>query len=494
MKTNQATRAVQNRGVLIAWQEQQEANHETVWMQFIRRYTMGSHIHGFYQLFWPTMRQRMRLLWALALLSAFSVLLYITYLLGERYERKHFHTVIDNAHWPIQNIAFPVVIVCNNNRVNWSRLTEIMQRYNISSDQQPLLEKVLTAYDALSFGRFDVFDPLKDEDLRTLNHLNFTQIATEMAWRCDELLTDCTWQTESRNCCELFRPRRLPLGACLAFNEEEKRATVETGKGTGLIVRLRLNEAKHAPGNREPKGFMLNIVEPGVWFDYSIELLPDLETSIDVGAVFHYYDENTFSLHSQQRKCLRDYEYISANAQTLKGLKYMMENCIAECQQLYLLRYCNCTLDLFYPPSDYPACHLKDLPCLAGNNYLLQNYEQTGEHPYVSQHDPGLICDCLHNCNSLTLINDARRLLKKPQHLVNHSTLVNIHYKRNYILVYKTSLIYSWMDLMVSFGAICQLCLGCSIIGFLELLYFALIDVPHFYWTRFVPRRFGKTI
>ncbi|XP_034472139.1 pickpocket protein 19 [Drosophila innubila] len=504
MQHSQVRRVIRQRRKLQAWQEQQaQPSYDNVtWMQFISRYTIGSHIHGFYQLFWPTMRRRMRLLWALALLSALTVLIYVAYLLGERHQRHHFHTIIADSHWPIQNIAFPVIVVCNKNRLNWSRLPQIIQRYNISLAQQPLLERVLTAYDALSFARFDVFAPLKDQPLQTLNHLNFTRIATEMAWRCDELLAECRWQTESRDCCELFRPRRLPLGSCLAFNEVEQRAIVEIGSGSGLMVRLRLNEAQHAPENVELKGFMLNILEPNVWFDFPIEFFPDMDSTIGIRAVYHFYDEDTYSMHSQQRMCLQDYEHVSDNIHTLQGLKYMMENCFAECQQLYMLRYCNCTLDLFYPPSDHVACQLKDLPCLAAHNHEMESYEQPGEHSYVAHAESGLICECLHNCKSLTLINDVRKFVQRPLQRVNvsdrtsyrpenRSMLLDIYYKRFNILVYKTSLIYSWMDLIVSFGAICQLCLGCSIIGILEVLYFGLIDVPHFYWRRYALRRFG---
>lgn len=201
-----------------------------------------------------------------------------------------------------------------------------------------------------------------------------------------------------------------------------------------------------------------------MWFDYPIQLWPDMDTNIAVRAVFHYYDENTFSMPSQQRQCRRDYEKHGDHCHSLKGLKYMLENCMAECQQLYLLRYCNCTMELFYPPSDHVACQLKDLPCLADHNNRLQNYEQPGEHSYITQPETGLICNCLHNCNSLTWIYDVRKHVLRPyqKHFkttpnamtngsvpsANRSVLLNVFYKRNTVLVYKTSLIYSWLDLI----------------------------------------------
>lgn len=195
--------------------------------------------------------------------------MYITYLLAERHQRKHFHTTVADSLWPIRNLAFPVIVVCNKNSLNWSRLPEIKQRYNISVLQEPLLERVLTAYDAVAFGHFHVFETLHGQPLETLNHLNFTRIVSEMTWRCDEMLTECSWQTVARNCCEIFRPRRLPYGICLAFNEVEKRASQEMGHDTGLMVRLQLNQPLHAPGNQQPKGFVVRRIILAITTDYN---------------------------------------------------------------------------------------------------------------------------------------------------------------------------------------------------------------------------------
>ncbi|XP_032293595.1 pickpocket protein 19 [Drosophila virilis] len=499
MHIRQLRKVKRHRQLAGAWQQYQNSNCETAWMHLLSRYTSGSHIHGFYQLFWPTMRRRMRLLWTLALLCALIVLIFITYLLAERHQRKLFQTVIADSRWPIRNIAFPVIFVCNKNRLNWSRLPEIGERYNITESQQPLLERVLTAYDALSISHLDVFEALQDQPLETLNHLNFTQIVSEMAWRCEELISECRWQTQSRNCCELFRPRRQQQGVCLAFHELEERSSAETGSGTGIVVRLLLNEALHAPGNREPKGFVLDVVEPGVWSELPISLVPDADTNVGIRAVYHFYDEATYGLPSVQRQCLLDYEQKSDHFQTLLGFKYMLENCLAECQQLYMLRYCNCTLDLFFPPSNHVGCKLKDLPCLAAHNHLLKNFEHHEERSYVAQNESGLLCDCLHNCKSLTLLTDVHKAARRRHlenarakgsaHGSNRSILLNVYYTKNVILVYRTSLIYSWLDLIVSFGAICQLCLGCSIISLLELCYFGLFDLPRFCCSHYSLRR-----
>ncbi|XP_030243259.1 pickpocket protein 19 [Drosophila navojoa] len=508
MFINQVRKVKRNRARIAAWKHQQQQQqqprwiYDSDWIDLIRRYSIGSHIHGFYQLFWPTMRRRMRLLWSLALLCALIVLIYITYLLAERHQRKQFHTIVDDSHWPIVNIAFPAILVCNKNHLNWSRLPEIRESYNISDAELPLVERALTAFDAVTTSHLDVFESLRGEPLETLNHLNFTQIVIDMAWRCDELFRECSWHTKARDCCELFRPRRLPQGPCFAFNELEKRPSAETGLGTGISFRLMLNADRHAPANGESKGFVLDVVEPGVWTGFPMTVPPYADLNIGLSAVYHFYDSGTYSLDSNQRECLMDYEQDSKQFLTLLGFKYMLENCQAECQQHYMLSYCNCTLDLFYPPSNHAACKLKDLPCLAAHNHLLQNFEQPGEKSFVAQKEAGLICDCLYNCKSLTLLTNMRQSVFLPwkagngsdnsySESNNRSIFVNFYYDKGVILVYKTSLIYSWIDLIVSFGAIFQLCLGCSIISLLELCFFGLFDVPRFFWTRYESRRIG---
>ncbi|XP_017120698.2 pickpocket protein 19 [Drosophila elegans] len=467
-----------------------KSSNETGWTVLLNSYITRSHIHGLYLLLLPRMRKRMRILWSIAMICACSVLLYVSYLLAERYQNKQFMTIVAHSHASILHISFPVVIICNKNRLNWSRLPEIRKRYNITKPQERLFDRILTAYDGLSFDKFNVFDSLHGEPLDDLNHLNFTQIVTEMSWRCDEILADCVWQTAPRNCCKLFRPRRLPLGYCLAFNELEQRRGTETGINTGLLLRLLLQEAHHAPDNPGSKGFLLTVVEASVWFGFPIDLVPHTRTNVAVTAVYHYYDESTLRLPSRWRRCVMDYEQDSEHFQTLEGQKYMLENCQAQCQQRYLLQYCNCSLDLFYPPSEFAACQLKDLPCLASHSRLLQNFEQPGEHSYVHREESGLLCECLYNCKSLTLITDLRKDVQqpwlKPNSNISESMWLNVFFKKPSMLIYKTNLIYTWVDLIVSFGGIFQLCLGCSIISLIEFMFFVLFRVPELYWKRFM--------
>lgn len=74
-----------------------------------------------------------------------------------------------------------------------------------------------------------------------------------------------------------------------------------------------------------------------------------------------------------QSNVLQD-EEDSPDFKTLTGHVYMYENCLAECQQQHLMKFCNCTVDIFFPIGPYPICKLVDFPCLARHNRKDWNY------------------------------------------------------------------------------------------------------------------------
>lgn len=52
---------------------------------------------------------------------------------------------------------------------------------------------------------------------------------------------------------------------------------------------------------------------------------------------------------------------------------------------------------------------------------------------------------------------------------------VDFHYQSANIVKYRTDVTFGWLDLMVSFGGIAGLFLGCSLLSGVEIVYYALI-------------------
>ncbi|XP_037959100.1 pickpocket protein 19-like [Teleopsis dalmanni] len=441
--------------------------------------------------------------WFVAIFLALGILIYVSLIIAARYQQKQFQTVIDTTSCPVYKIPFPELTICNQNRLNWSRLDEAKKRFLSKQHQakdyvSQLFADVLARYDMLTFGKFDRFDNLTTQQLKTLNYINFTSVVVFMSWRCDEILANCTWQRKSFNCCEIFFPRKSQYGYCLAFNsilspQGLRKQTLDSfwpwrngadSPGSGLTVKALIKEYNHCPANINDKGIISMLVEPSVYFDYPISVSANTRTTISINAIMHFYDDVTRNVPSDIRECIFENEQDSPYFTTLAGQKYMYENCQTVCQQEYLMTLCNCTVDLFYLSGQYPSCKLSDLPCLVRYNDRLQFFEQLGENEFIDTNITGIQCKCYLNCYSLTYITDVRSVvLKESKRSVNNSFIeLDFFYARNTLMVFKTTLKYTWVDILVSFGGIIALCLGCSLISFVELLYFLFMDVPSCLW------------
>lgn len=57
------------------------------------------------------------------------------------------------------------------------------------------------------------------------------------------------------------------------------------------------------------------------------------------------------------------------------------------------------------------------------------------------------------------------------------SLSLDVHFQRNTLVIYRTDLLYGWMDLLVGFGGIFGLFLGASIISAVEFLFYVFTGI-----------------
>ncbi|XP_023175133.2 pickpocket protein 19 [Drosophila hydei] len=466
--------------------------------QLAKRFGKRTTIHGLDKLLAAQASRWERFVWLCTFIAAFLGAVYVCLILSQRYNDGNFQTVVDSTRFPVYRIAFPVITICNHNRLNWQRLPLAKQRFmaNVSDVAQlKLFERIVSSYDAMSFGHFQSFEQLRNEPTQQLSHINFSLVVDFMTWKCDELLTDCKWRKFPHDCCEIFSKRRSKNGLCWAFNSletvEGKRMqlldplwpwrTGSAGPMSALFVRVLIQPDKHWPGRVNDKGIDVMVTEPYVWHKDPFRIPADTETTLEIEPTIYFYDNETRSVSSDQRQCVFDDERNSRDFKSLLGYIYMIENCQSECHQEYLVRYCNCTMDLLFPPGQYRSCRAQDLDCLAKHNDRLLYSYQPGEERFVRSNYEGMVCKCFRNCYSLNYINDVRPSFLPPEVLGNSSYVdLDVHFRFETMMVYRTSLVFGWVDLMVSFGGIAGLFLGCSLISGMELAYFLCIEVPAF--------------
>ncbi|XP_041564724.1 pickpocket protein 19 [Drosophila elegans] len=473
---------------------------QSAW-QLAMRFGKRTTIHGLDRLLSARASRWERLVWLCTFVMAFLGAVYVCLILSARYNAAHFQTVVDSTRYPVYRIPFPVITICNRNRLNWHRLSQAKSRFmsNVSDIVQlSLFERIVGTYDDAYFGHFQSFERLRNQPTELLNYINFSQVVDFMTWRCDELFTDCLWRHYAYNCCDIFSKRRSKNGLCWAFNsvetDEGRRMqlidpmwpwrTGSAGPMSALSVRVVLHASKYWPGKNDKdslKGIDVMVTEPFVWHSNPFYIPANTETTLEIEPVIYFYDNDTRGVRSDQRQCVFDDERHSKDFKSLQGYVYMIENCQAECHQEYLVRYCNCTMDLLFPPGQYRSCRAQDLLCLAEHNHLLLYSHQPGEKDFVRNHFEGMSCMCFRNCYSLNYINDVRPAFLPPDVYANSSYVdLDVHYRFETLMVYRTSLVFGWVDLMVSFGGIAGLFLGCSLISGMELAYFLCIEVPAF--------------
>ncbi|KAH8272146.1 hypothetical protein KR018_003547 [Drosophila ironensis] len=470
---------------------------DSAW-QLVLRFGKRTTIHGLDRLLSSGVSRWERFVWLCTFVTAFLGAVYVCLILSARYNEAHFQTVVDSTRFPVYRIPFPVITICNRNRLNWNRLSQAKAMFmkNVTDDTQlSLFESIIGCFDEVFFGHFQPFERLRNQPTELLNYINFTQVVDFMTWRCDELLTECLWRNYVYNCCDIFSKRRSKNGLCWAFNsletEEGRRMqlidplwpwrTGSAGPMSALSVRVLIQAAKHIPGRQNEKGIDVMVTEPFVWHSHPFNIPANTETTLEIEPIIYFYDNDTRGVRSDQRQCVFDDERNSEDFRSLQGYVYMIENCQSECHQEYLVRYCNCTMDLLFPPGQYRSCQAKDFLCLAEHNDELRYSHQPGEVAFVHNNFKGMVCKCFRNCFSLNYVNDVRPAFLPPNIYGNISFVdLDVHYRFETIMVYRTSLVFGWVDLMVSFGGIAGLFLGCSLISGMELIYFLCIEVPAF--------------
>lgn len=79
---------------------------------------------------------------------------------------------------------------------------------------------------------------------------------------------------------------------------------------------------------------------------------------------------------------------------------------------------------------------------------------QPGEEHYVRSDYEGMKCKCFRNCYSLNYVTDVRPSYL-PAYLRDNKTYVDldVHFRFETMMVYRTSLVFGWVDLMGNYNS-----------------------------------------
>lgn len=144
------------------------------------------------------------------------------------------------------------------------------------------------------------------------------------------------------------------------------------------------------------------------------------------------------------------------------------------------MKFCNCSVAFLHPAVDYPECDVNGILCLIKYNDFLNAEKPLTKNPFFDDNGDGLECRCLPECSRIDYKIDASPIYDEKR-VAENIAVLDIHYGSTTMMKYRTDLTFSGMDLLVGFGGIVSLFLGCSVLSGAEIVYFSTVAL---FWHR----------
>ncbi|XP_044315018.1 pickpocket protein 19 isoform X2 [Drosophila rhopaloa] len=467
-------------------------------LPYLKGYAAESSVHGIRYLADPKMKKFERLIWLLILVttSIGAIVVYVD--LNELYQTVRIQTTIKNTMLPIFRVPFPAIGVCQRNRVNWMLLengaAEHFLGANVSAAQKDVFIKFFTAAGDPHLSRINEMSNFFSNaslvaDLHLLDGLDLREVYMYLQFRCQDLFFSCRWRGNPVNCCEVFEHQFTESGLCFVFNTEispssRKRAkedkyyplrTPQYGEGSGIDIFLRLNRSLIRPGKR---GINVMIKQPQQWSDVVRHVPHEAHTKISLVPRFTVTDERTRSVTPEVRRCIFGDEIDNPQYKNLPGFEYWVGNCRSRCHQEHVIDLCNCSPSIFFPVTDkdnFTVCKASDFKCLYDNRLTFSIERHPEENDFVNNpFKESMICDCFTSCTQLIFerIYSTTSLDYNETNTETGSMRLEIFYQSGWIIQYQTTMRFTFVELLASFGGIIGLFLGASLLSAIELAYY----------------------
>ncbi|XP_037941616.1 pickpocket protein 19-like [Teleopsis dalmanni] len=398
-------------------------------------------------------------IWFLILVAT-SIGAILTYFeLADLYYTQRIQTTIMNSVHPIFYISFPSIAICARNRINYERLSAARSLFlpsNVSKESIDVFNTFFEHFEDLRFNKISHLARLfnnatTEKQLSLIKDVNVLEVVNFLSFTCEELFSDkCYWRRKSYNCCDLFTMERTEVGFCQVFNsvidkgkKERKKNdkyypyhNAESGESSGLEVDIILDEAKMRPGFNATNGVYIMIKQPEQWHNDARFINFNTYTKIAITAQLTETEQRARVVPVEERKCFFEDESHHPLYKKIPELLYWRGNCRTRCHQEYVVKYCNCSLSVFFPKSKQD---------------IFSSEHHVFESEYIDDvNTESMICNCLNSCNQLIF---DYYFTSVPLEGINGSDKVkmihlDIHYQTANIIKYSTRMRFTFVELL----------------------------------------------
>ncbi|XP_076680214.1 pickpocket protein 19-like [Andrena cerasifolii] len=443
----------------------------------VQRYCTDATLHGLRYAADPRLHPIERCLWLLVFVVHFVVAVRVIVYLTINLQEAPTSIGIDSMNYRISGVPFPSVTICPNDRVDWDKAVELEKRiFPNSTDQRTLdtFRDVLTKLSVLSFGEFHRLDFLKHRRLDGLMDLNVTDALLRVTPSCEQLLSDCWWRSMRRDCCEIFELHKTEYGFCYSFNsqmaeaaarrkyrrhsEKRPRRATSYGAWSGVRVTARLSNVTKPPYSEETDGVLFMVEDPRVWPKNGRVIPTNSLTTVSFECISGFATQSILDLDAERAPCRHS-----------AGRTYTQETCISLCKREYVIKHCGCNPSFLFPSNSHRNCNLSDFLCLIDHNDLYKENVITGEKEPIDK--DAMICDCPPECDYHFYMPH----LAAVRTYQSQDITLDVHFSSRTNFRFKTDLVFTHLNYLVSFGGIIGLFLGGSLLSMFELIYYLMV-------------------
>ncbi|XP_048507329.1 pickpocket protein 19-like [Athalia rosae] len=440
------------------------------------RYCKRSSLHGLNYIVEPGAHLMDRLIWSVLFITSVVSAGAVIYLLSTRFKSASTSTVVETTNYPIWNLPFPSVTFCPSSRIDWQKAMEIEKEMVPKGDREAIktYREVVTKLASLTFGDFDEFRFLRN---RSMGMQNMTTFLRSVAPTCSKLLKNCWWRDDYEKCCDLFEEQRTEYGFCFSFNSEtadhdmEKYSEVARprraswmGEWHGIRFYVKLNETNQPPRSGNALGITVFIGHPTSWASSGQNVGIGTMASISVQCPSSYATKRVLTLQENKMPCVPN-----------PNNEYNQEYCMTRCRRDYVISRCGCNPYFLMPAANKRDCDWGDLICLDKENDFFNHYI-VSDNKYFPRSAAGMNCSCLPECEVYDYMYQiSHTALGKA--IASDTVLVDVHFASSTMIRYRTDMVHTPLDLLVSFGGVIGLFLGGSILSAVEIFYYLTVGI-----------------
>ncbi|XP_049862803.1 sodium channel protein Nach-like [Schistocerca gregaria] len=422
-------------------------------------------------------------------------------------ERHPTLTTLETDHYPIWNIPFPAITICNTNQVLRSRALELSKKMVLPKNvtHQQIFKNLQIVTQLLNPNIYEQRDDLTNlQETIDANNISVRMLTKYLAPQCEQLIANCTWKGRFvHNCYKMFQDITTTEGRCCAFNyngylEEvmnQQQSVPVTGNidkvqrtstcGFQMGLSLLLDNQPHEYHSTvlASKGVKIFIHNPAAYPSGAaaeVVISVGMQVFAGISAIQTYATDSVRDMPSKVRSCQFEDEGFS------KVMKmYTYHNCYTECQKNKSVALCGCHSYHYPTTGTRRTCNFLDIPCLSKNRKVLQaihrgKYDKTIKYDIEYNDKP---CKCLPDCSSLIYtVETTTNAISTNSLLSSNLLLGNLSPERHSIIhiffidltinEYRTDIFLEWQAFVATVGGILGLMLGFSLINGFEIVYF----------------------